>query len=449
MSAAASHPVEGHVSRGFEAVREAFADNFARRAGAGRRLLRLSSRREGRRPLGRHPKQADRRAVGAGHHGDRLLGHQGPGRDDAGHRPLPRLARLRRTGVRVLAGVRAAGQRANHRPPAPGAPGRAVRARRARRSQPRRRPRSPGGRAGASETRVGAGNAAGLSRASRSGSTRASCCAVSIRSIAAWDSSSRTRSPRRSGWTSTSGCPRTSRTRAWPRLRGPAWIEMLHGFPLRLTLDAMNRRSNIYRALRGSELPHDEQRVYARNLEVPSGGAVGTARAIAHAYSVFATGGRELGLRPETLDLLAAPAIPPTRGFYDECMKGDGAVLARLHEAEPRLAVRQRQFVRVARSRRLSRLCRSGGWRRLRLRDEPDGDAVDRRPAGCGARRRAVTRSSGFVRRWKPTNRQGVHSGELTAPDCRTIRWVIPNASDSQAACRTTRRPVNRSISIR
>ena len=61
-----------------------------------------------------------------------------------------------------------------------------------------------------------------------------------------------------------------------------------------------------------------------RNLEVPSGNAVGTARAIAHAYSIFATGGHELGLRQETLDLLAAPAIPPTRGFYDECMKSSG-----------------------------------------------------------------------------------------------------------------------------
>ena len=61
-----------------------------------------------------------------------------------------------------------------------------------------------------------------------------------------------------------------------------------------------------------------------RNLEVPSGNAVGTARAIAHAYCIFATGGHELGLRQETLDLLAAPAIPPTRGFYDECMKSSG-----------------------------------------------------------------------------------------------------------------------------
>ncbi len=106
----------------------------------------------------------------------------------------------------------------------------------------------------------------------------------------------------------------------------PGRMEMLLRFPLRLTLDAMNRRSNIYRALEinpGTAVYFDERRVYARNLEVPSGGAVGTASGIAHAYSVFATGGRELGLRPETLDLLAAPATPPARGFYDECLKGE------------------------------------------------------------------------------------------------------------------------------
>jgi CubicO group peptidase (beta-lactamase class C family) len=109
-------------------------------------------------------------------------------------------------------------------------------------------------------------------------------------------------------------------------LAQPGRIQMLLGFPIRLTLDSMNRRSNIHRALianPGSALPHDEQRVYARNLEVPSGGGVGTARAIARAYSVFATGGRELRLRRETLDLLAAPAIPPTHGFHDECLKGE------------------------------------------------------------------------------------------------------------------------------
>jgi CubicO group peptidase (beta-lactamase class C family) len=68
----------------------------------------------------------------------------------------------------------------------------------------------------------------------------------------------------------------------------------------------------------------DDERAYARNLEVPSGGGVATARGIAHAYGVFAAGGWELGLHQGTLDLLTAPAIPPTAGFYDECMKADG-----------------------------------------------------------------------------------------------------------------------------
>ena len=103
----------------------------------------------------------------------------------------------------------------------------------------------------------------------------------------------------------------------------PGMLDVLFGFPPGFALLAMNRRSRISRALRGSELPLDDRRVYARNLEVPSGGGVGTARAIARAYGVFATGGRELGLRQETLDLLAAPAIPPSRGFHDECLKGD------------------------------------------------------------------------------------------------------------------------------
>jgi CubicO group peptidase (beta-lactamase class C family) len=103
----------------------------------------------------------------------------------------------------------------------------------------------------------------------------------------------------------------------------PGLFEMLRGFGPRFMLEAMNPRSNITRALSGSLLPHDEHRIYARNLEVPSGGAITTARALAHAYSVFATGGRELGLRQETLDLLAAPAVPPARGFHDECLKSD------------------------------------------------------------------------------------------------------------------------------
>ena len=104
----------------------------------------------------------------------------------------------------------------------------------------------------------------------------------------------------------------------------PGFFRMLRGFGPRFMRQAMNPHSNIVLALRGSELPHDPGTVYARNLEVPSGGAVTTARGLARAYGVFAAGGAELGLRAATLDLLAAPATAPARGFYDECMKGDG-----------------------------------------------------------------------------------------------------------------------------
>lgn len=102
----------------------------------------------------------------------------------------------------------------------------------------------------------------------------------------------------------------------------PGPLAILLGFPLRMKLAAFNPRSNIRRALEGSELPHDAQRIYARDLEVPSGGGVGTARAIARAYGVFATGGRELQLRPETLRALTDPALPSRHGFHDECMMG-------------------------------------------------------------------------------------------------------------------------------
>jgi CubicO group peptidase (beta-lactamase class C family) len=109
-------------------------------------------------------------------------------------------------------------------------------------------------------------------------------------------------------------------------LDSPGVLARLLGFPIRLTLATLYPRSNIYRALitnPGAAISLDEKRVYSRNLEVPSGGGVGTARSIAHAYGVFATGDRQLQLRAETLRLLMAPAIPPERGFHDECMKGE------------------------------------------------------------------------------------------------------------------------------
>jgi len=109
-------------------------------------------------------------------------------------------------------------------------------------------------------------------------------------------------------------------------LERPSGLAMLRGFPIRLLFDSINPRSDIHRALvvnPGSGIVHDRERVYSRNLEVPSGGGVGTARAIARAYGVFAHDGRELDLRPETLTALVAPPVPPTNGFHDDAMHGD------------------------------------------------------------------------------------------------------------------------------
>ena len=48
---------------------------------------------------------------------------------------------------------------------------------------------------------------------------------------------------------------------------------------------------------------------------------LGTARAMAHAYGVFASGGKELGLREQTLRAIMAPPRPPrVGGFRDACL---------------------------------------------------------------------------------------------------------------------------------
>jgi hypothetical protein len=114
---------------------------------------------------------------------------------------------------------------------------------------------------------------------------------------------------------------------------------------------------------------------------LPAG--VGTARAIANAYSVFASGGRELGLRQEMLDLLAAPATPPARGFCYECMKTDGVQFS--------LGFMKPTTLWPFGSPSSFGSPGSGGslgfadpvcWRRLCLRHKPDGDTIKGRPAG-------------------------------------------------------------------
>jgi CubicO group peptidase (beta-lactamase class C family) len=105
----------------------------------------------------------------------------------------------------------------------------------------------------------------------------------------------------------------------------PSRFRMMTGLPLPVVLSSMSRHSILYRSLianPGTTFYVDPHHVIVRNLEVPSGGGVGSARGIARAYGVFASGGHELALRGDTLAALAAPAQPSRRGFHDECFGG-------------------------------------------------------------------------------------------------------------------------------
>ena len=118
------------------------------------------------------------------------------------------------------------------------------------------------------------------------------------------------------------GLPReVPNSRLAPLERPQGMVAMLQAMPLSLVLAAMNPRSRFRRCLRGSELPEaDPENIYARELEVPAGGGVGTARGLAGAYGEFANGGPRLGLGEETLQELMAPPVPPAHGFRDACL---------------------------------------------------------------------------------------------------------------------------------
>jgi CubicO group peptidase (beta-lactamase class C family) len=119
------------------------------------------------------------------------------------------------------------------------------------------------------------------------------------------------------------GLPEDIPNRRLARLDPANPASALFTLPFPFFLATLHPRSRIRRALRGTELMIDPERVYARNLEMPAGGGVGTARALARAYGVFATGGAELGLRTATLRELAAPPVPPACGFRDAALKVD------------------------------------------------------------------------------------------------------------------------------
>ncbi|MFX1273584.1 MAG: serine hydrolase domain-containing protein [Promethearchaeota archaeon] len=58
-----------------------------------------------------------------------------------------------------------------------------------------------------------------------------------------------------------------------------------------------------------------------RRIELPAANGIGQVRDIAKLYGIFATGGKELGIKPETLEALMNPAKAPELGTIDEVLQ--------------------------------------------------------------------------------------------------------------------------------
>jgi CubicO group peptidase (beta-lactamase class C family) len=58
-----------------------------------------------------------------------------------------------------------------------------------------------------------------------------------------------------------------------------------------------------------------------RRIELPASNGIGVVRDIARLYGIFATGGTELGIKPETLNSIKQPATEPEMGRFDEVLQ--------------------------------------------------------------------------------------------------------------------------------
>jgi CubicO group peptidase (beta-lactamase class C family) len=104
-------------------------------------------------------------------------------------------------------------------------------------------------------------------------------------------------------------------------------LPQLRHLPPAMAVAMLNPRSLSFRTFANPRLrsPADLDSREYRVLQFPAGGAVGSARGIARAYSAFAGPRAELGLAPATLEELTRFPSPPARGWRDEVLKVDTA----------------------------------------------------------------------------------------------------------------------------
>lgn len=107
----------------------------------------------------------------------------------------------------------------------------------------------------------------------------------------------------------------------WKR---PETLRHLHEMPAGFVAVALNPFGLSARA---TSLPSDVNpwggdynRAAVRAVEMPSSNGHGTARAVAQLYGAAATGAASLGLSPEVLAALTAPAVPPSRNTRDKVL---------------------------------------------------------------------------------------------------------------------------------
>jgi len=95
---------------------------------------------------------------------------------------------------------------------------------------------------------------------------------------------------------------------------------------LKSVLNPLKSNSVTYRTVMNPRILTNHSNYNQRDLralEVPSANGIGQARSTAKAYSIFATGGAELGIPEDTLDALKAPAVEPPQGWRDEVLLVD------------------------------------------------------------------------------------------------------------------------------
>jgi CubicO group peptidase (beta-lactamase class C family) len=121
------------------------------------------------------------------------------------------------------------------------------------------------------------------------------------------------------------GLPAAIPTARVAPIKGFHALEMvfhMDAMPLKMVMAYMNPNSLTRRTLGNPSFssPAEFDRPEYRAVELSAAGGIGQVRSLARAYSVFALGGKELGLTQETWEALTTPATTPQAGLHDEVM---------------------------------------------------------------------------------------------------------------------------------